>query len=158
MKKILNEFKDFIARGNVLDLAIGIIIGSAFTAIVNSLVSDIINPLLSSIIGGFSFESMNVKVKFPWVTALRNAGHELEYPSFNFGTFISAIITFLVTAIALFFIIKGINAFKKLSEKKKQEEIPAAPTTRICPFCRSEVDITATKCKFCTSDLKPEEP
>lgn len=151
---IFNEFKEFITRGNVLDMAVGIIIGGAFTAIVNSLVNDILNPFINTIFGGFSFDSMNVVVKFPWITAINNyTDLYIDYPVFAFGNFISAIITFLITALALFFLVKGINALRKLADRKKKEEETAAPTTKICPYCRTEINIEATRCPHCTSQL-----
>ena len=151
MKSFFNEFKKFIARGNVMDMAVGIIIGGAFTAIVNSLVNDILNPFINTIFGGFSFDTMNITVKFPWVTLMRDFGNYVEYPVFRFGDFLSSIITFLITAVALFFLIKGINAIRKLAEKKKAED--PAPTTKMCPYCRTEIDIEATRCPHCTSQL-----
>lgn len=138
MKKFFKEFKEFISRGNVLDMAVGIIIGGAFTAIVTSVVKDLLTPLIGFLVpnGGFS--------------RLDGVG-----PGFNFGSFINAIITFLLTAIGLFVIIKTINSIKNISsKKKKEEEKPAAPTTKICPFCRSEINIEATRCPHCTSEIK----
>ena len=169
MKKMFGEFKEFISKGNVLDMAVGIIIGGAFTAIVNSLVQDILNPLINTILGGFSFDSMNLIVKWPWIKGINEAiyatnpstwqevlrkifPNPIDYPVFCFGNFISAIITFFVTALALFILIKSINKAKALTEKKKAEEEAAAPTTKICPFCKSEINIEATKCPHCTSD------
>lgn len=133
MKKILNEFKEFISKGNVIDLAVGMIIGSAFTAIVSSLVSDIFTPILGFLIpdGGFA--------------AFNDIG-----PGFNFGNFINAIITFFITALCLFIVVKTINAFRNI---KKKEEKLAEPTTKICPYCMSEINIKAVKCPCCTSDL-----
>lgn len=137
MKKFFKEFKEFISRGNVLDMAVGIIIGGAFTAIVTSVVKDLLTPLIGFIVpnGGFS--------------RLDGVG-----PGFNFGSFINAIITFLLTAFGLFVIIKTINSIKAGTRKKKNDDTPAAPTTKICPYCMSEVHIDATKCPHCTSDLK----
>ncbi len=157
MKKLFGEFKDFVSRGNVLDMAVGIIIGGAFTAIVNSLVADIINPVINTILLGISFESLNVTVKLPWITLLNTKvpffmNNPIVYPTINFGTFIAAIITFLITALALFIIIKSINKAKDLASKKKAAEEAAAPTTKICPYCKSEINIEATKCPHCTSD------
>ncbi|MBR2696742.1 MAG: large conductance mechanosensitive channel protein MscL [Parasporobacterium sp.] len=141
MKTFMKEFKEFINRGNVMDMAVGIIIGGAFTAIVNSLVDDIINPLIGSIF----------KMDFTSLVANVN-GAEVKY-----GAFIMAIINFILIAIVLFIIIKSIN---KMSKIGKKEEAPAeeAPTTKVCPFCKSEVPIDATKCCHCTSDLPEEEP
>ncbi|MGN0369841.1 MAG: large conductance mechanosensitive channel protein MscL [Butyrivibrio sp.] len=136
MKKILKEFKDFISRGNVLDLAIGMIIGAAFTAIVSSLVGDIFTPIIGFLVpeGGFA--------------ALNGIG-----PGFNFGNFINALITFFITALCLFMVVKAVNGLKSIGKKKKEEE-PAAPTTKICPYCKSEIHIDATKCPHCTSDVE----
>lgn len=136
----MKEFKEFINRGNVMDMAVGIIIGGAFTAIVNSLVDDIINPLIGSIF----------KMDFTNLVANIN-GAEVKY-----GAFIMAIINFLLIAIVLFIIIKSINKMSKLG-KKEEPAAEEAPTTKICPFCKSEVPIDATKCCHCTSDLPEEE-
>lgn len=152
MKKFFKEFKDFISRGNVLDMAVGIIIGGAFTAIVTALVNNILNPLLNTIIGGISFDNMKVAIKLPWIVKLVEEGKMESYPTFNFGAFLSAIITFIVTALALFVIIKAMNTVKSRATKKK-EEAPAAPTTKICPHCMSEIHIDATRCPHCTSEL-----
>lgn len=138
MKKIGKEFKEFISRGNVIDMAVGMIIGAAFTAIVKSLVDDIISPLLSIPLGKVDLTQLVVKV---WNADIR------------YGSFINAIITFLLTAIALFFVVKFINAMRNIG-KKKVEEVPAEPTTKICPFCKSEIPIDATKCAHCTSDVE----
>ena len=158
MKKLIGEFKEFISKGNVLDMAVGIIIGGAFTAIVNSLVGDIINPVINTILGGISFDSLNVTVNFPWIAWLNaNTFLNIIPPTICFGSFISAVITFFITALALFIMIKAINSAKKLTEKKKKEEEAAAPTTKICPFCKSEINIEATKCPHCTSDQPAAE-
>jgi len=165
MKKFFGEFKEFISKGNVLDMAVGIIIGGAFTAIVKGLVDYILSPILSIFTAGMNLESLKVTVYLPWIvdkvdpTAYATvADYEAALveacPTFNFGLFIQAVVTFLITAFALFLIIKGINKARDLAPKKKVEE--AAPTTKVCPFCKSEVDIEATKCKFCTSDLELE--
>ena len=135
MKSFMKEFKEFISRGNVMDMAVGIIIGGAFTAIVNSLVEDIINPLLGC------FVSMDFSAwKIPLVGDA----------SLGVGNFINAIISFLIMAFILFSIIKAMN--KAASIGKKEEE-PAAPTTKMCPYCKSEIAIEATRCPHCTSQL-----
>lgn len=156
-KSLGAEFKEFVSRGNVLDMAVGIIIGSAFTAIVNSLVNDIITPLISIILGGFGMDRWGFYVKFPWVAWLNeefDAG--IAYPYVAIGLFIEAIIQFLITAVALFAVIKLINKIRKGidDKKKKPEEAPAAPTTKICPYCKSEISIEATRCPHCTSMLE----
>lgn len=131
---MIKEFKKFIARGNVLDMAVGIIMGSAFTAIVTSLVNDILTPLIGLIIGGIDFSGLAITV----------GGASIAY-----GAFIQAIINFLLISISVFILIKAINALHK-----KKEEAPAAPTTKECPFCMSTINIKATKCPCCTSDLE----
>ena len=138
MKKFMNEFKEFISRGNVMDMAVGIIIGSAFTAIVTSLVDDIIMPIISLIFGGISFDQWNIVM-----------GSGEEAPILALGTFIAAIINFILIALVIFLLIKAINGLHK-----KPEEKPAAPTTKICPYCKSEISIEATRCPHCTSELK----
>lgn len=136
MKNFLKEFKAFIARGNVMDMAVGIIIGGAFTAIVNSLVADIINPLLGC------FVSMDFSAwKIPLVGEA----------SLGIGNFINAVISFLIMAFILFSIIKAMNKAAELG--KKDEPAPAAPTTKMCPYCKSEINIEATRCPHCTSEL-----
>ena len=137
MKAFVKEFKEFISRGNVMDMAVGVIIGGAFTAIVTSLVNDIMNPLLSLITGGFDFTAMCVVL-----------GEGEGAATLNYGAFIAAVINFLLTALVIFFLIKGIN---KLSKKK--EEAPAAPTTKECPFCKEQIAIEASRCPHCTSEL-----
>lgn len=144
MKKFLEEFRAFIAKGNVLDLAVGVIIGGAFGSVVKGLTDNIIQPLLNCIGGA------NVQGKIQ----LFGTENYLDY-----GAFISAIINFLIMAFVVFLIVKSVN---KLSEtasklgKKKEEEAPAAPTTKVCPYCKSEIAIDATKCPHCTSDLSAE--
>lgn len=140
MKKIAKEFKEFISRGNVIDMAVGMIIGAAFTAIVKSLVDDIFNPLLGLALGRVNLTELKVQ--------LGNSESYLTY-----GNFINAIITFLLTAFALFFVVKFINGMRNIG-KKKVEETPAAPTTKICPYCKSEIPVDATKCAHCTSDVE----
>ena len=140
MKKIANEFKEFISRGNVIDMAAGMIIGAAFTAIIKSLVDDIFNPLLGLVLGKINLTSLKVQ--------LGNTDAYLTY-----GNFINAVITFLLTAFALFFVVKFVNGMRNIGKKKK-EEAPAAPTTKVCPYCKSEIPIDATKCAHCTSDVE----
>lgn len=135
MKSFIKEFKDFISRGNVMDMAVGVIIGGAFTAIVNSLVNDIIMPVLSLLTGGLDFSSLCIVL-----------GQGEEPATLNYGAFIAAIINFLLIAIVIFTIIKAIN---KVSKKKEEP----APTTKECPFCHEKISINATKCPHCTSDI-----
>lgn len=140
MKKFFAEFKEFISKGNVLDLAVGVIIGGAFGGIVTALTDNIIQPLINCIGGaevGGSFEIIKGNAE----TAI------------NYGAFISAIINFLIMALVIFLIVKAVNKAMSIGKKPEPE---AEPTTKVCPFCKSEIDIEATKCPHCTSDI-PEE-
>lgn len=142
MKKFFEEFKKFISRGNVMDMAVGVIIGGAFTAIVNSLVNDIFMPVLSLITGGFDIAGMSVSF-----------GVGDNAATLNYGAFLSAVINFLLIALVIFCIIKAMNTAKD-KMLKKQEEEASAPTTKKCPYCMSEIDIQATRCPHCTSELQ----
>ena len=134
MKKFFDEFREFVSRGNVVDLAVGVIIGGAFQAIVNSLVNDIISPL----VGLFAQKDFSAwKLEF--------LGIALKY-----GSFITAIVNFLIMAFVIFLLVKAIN---KINSINKKEEIQEAPTTKKCPYCMSEIDINATRCPNCTSEL-----
>lgn len=130
---MLNEFKKFIARGNVLDMAVGIIVGSAFTAIVNSLVNDIFTPLMGLLLGGIDFSGLSIKVGEATIA---------------YGSFIQAIINFLLIAFSVFILIKMMN---KIPRKKEEEKVP---TTKKCPYCKSDIAIDAVKCPHCTSDIE----
>ena len=138
MKKFWAEFKTFISRGSVMDMAVGIIIGGGFTAIVNSLVNDLVMPLLSVLTGGYDFTKLSVVL-----------GSGDNAATLNYGLFISAVINFLLIALVIFCLIKGINKMKDKIKKNEEED----PTTKICPFCKSEIDIEATRCPHCTSQL-----
>lgn len=141
MKGFFDEFKKFIMRGNVLDMAVGVIIGGAFTAIVTSLNTDILTPLLG-LLGGTDFSYLTLTL-----------GSGKEAPVLAYGSFITAIINFLVTAFAIFCLVKLINTLSdRLS--KKEEPAPAAPTTKECPYCKSQIAIAATRCPNCTSHLE----
>ena len=136
--KMLKEFKEFVMRGNVMDLAVGVIIGGAFGAIVTSLTDDIISPILG-IFGGMDFSDLAVNVN----------GANIAY-----GKFITAIINFLIMALIIFLLVKGINKLMALGKKKEEE---AEPTTKVCPCCFTEIDIRAIRCPNCTSEI-PETP
>ncbi len=139
MKKFFDEFKTFIARGNVMDMAVGVIIGASFKAIVDSLVADIINPVLG-IFGGMNFSEFKLTLN--------------ESATLNYGNFITAIINFLIMAFVIFCFVKFMNGLAAKFAKKKEEEAPAAPTTKVCPFCKTEIAIDATRCPHCTSVLE----
>ena len=159
MKKILNEFKAFALRGNVIDLAVGVIIGGAFQTIVKSMVDDLIMPFVGLATGGINFtdqfvvlklaEGVAEGTKYASLTAAKEAGATV----FAYGSFVTAVINFIIMAIVIFLFVKGINSLHGLG-KKKEEEAPAAPTTKVCPFCKSEIAIEATRCAHCTSELK----
>ena len=139
MKGFIKEFKEFISRGSVMDMAVGIIIGGAFTAIVNSLVNDIVMPILSLLTGGYDFTKLGITL-----------GDGEDAAVFNYGLFISSVINFILIALVIFCIIKSINKMKDKFDKDKEEEVA---TTKVCPFCKSEIDIEATRCPHCTSQL-----
>lgn len=142
-KGFMAEFKKFIMRGNVMDMAVGVIVGGAFTSIVTSLNADILTPILG-LFGGTDFSYLTVKL-----------GSGENAPVLNYGNFITAVINFLITALVIFFLIKLINGIStRLS--RKEEEKPAAPTTKKCPFCKSEIAIDATRCPHCTSQLEEQ--
>lgn len=133
MKKFLAEFREFAMKGNVLDMAVGIIVGAAFTSIVNSLVDDIISPVIGLLVR-VNFSDLAVSV----------FGVDLKY-----GSFIMAVINFVIVAFALFVLVKALNTARNLGKKQEEE----APTTKECPYCRSEISIDATRCPHCTSIL-----
>lgn len=154
---IVKEFKEFATKGNMLDLAIGVVIGGAFQSIINSLVSDVIMPLISIITGNVDFSDLVL---------------EIGQASIKYGNFITALVNFLIIALSVFLALKAINSFNrkmeaislgqldKLSKKlgKGQKEEPEVePLTKICPFCLSEIKYKATKCPHCTSDLTKVE-
>lgn len=139
MKKFMEEFKTFINRGNVVDMAVGIIIGGAFTTIVNSLVNDIINPLLG-LFGGMNFD------QYVW-----NVTGDV---TIAYGKFITAVINFLIMAFVIFLLVKFMN---RATSFRKKEETPPAPTTKKCPYCHSEISIEARRCPFCTSQLEEKK-
>ena len=137
----LAEFKKFIMRGNVMDMAVGVIVGGAFTAIVTSLNKDILSPIIA-LIGGTDFSFLTVTL-----------GSSDSAPVLAYGNFITAVINFLVTALVIFCLIKIINTVGERFSKK-EEVAPKAPTTKKCPYCMSEIAIEASRCPHCTSHLE----
>ena len=138
MKKFLEEFKAFAMRGNVIDLAVGVIIGGAFKTITDSLVNDVISPVLGLLFKA-DFSSLIFKIN----------GVEVKY-----GAFITAVINFIIMAFVIFCLVKALNKLSTIKFKKKEEEKTQEPTTKICPYCLSEINIKATKCCHCTSDVE----
>ena len=152
-KGFIDEFRQFIMRGNVLDMAVGVIIGGAFQSIVNSLVNDIIMPLITAITGGLDFTNWFISLDGSHYTTLAEA-QEAGAATLNYGVFITAIIQFLIMAFIIFCLVKSMNS---LAERSKKEEEAAAPTTKTCPYCKSEIPIEASKCAHCTSILAPSQ-
>ena len=141
-KGLIEEFKKFIMRGNVMDMAVGVIVGGAFTSIVTSLNQDILTPILG-IFGGTDFSSLQVRL-----------GNGENAPVLCYGNFLTAVINFLITAVVIFVLIKVINGIGDRLVKKEEEPAPAAPAVKICPYCRSEIEALATRCPHCTSMLE----
>ena len=148
-KGFFGEFREFIMRGNVMDLAVAVIIGGAFQAIINSLVNDIIMPLISLATGGIDFTNWFISLDGSSYATLA-AAQEAGASTLNYGVFLTAIINFLLMAVVIFCLVKTMN---KIAEKAKKKE-EAAPTTKICPRCQSEISIKATRCPHCTSELE----
>lgn len=138
MKKFLNEFKAFAMRGNVLDLAVGMIIGSTFNAIVSSLVNDIISP----VIGLFFNTDFSALVL------------QVGDVAIGYGSFLTAVINFLINAFTLFVVVKAVNKLTTLHKKEEAPAAPAAPTEKECPYCCTKISIKATRCPHCTSVLE----
>lgn len=140
VKKLASEFKNFIAKGSVIDLAVGVIIGAAFKSIVDSLVGDVISPIIG-LIADTNFSDL------VW---------QIGGVSIRYGAFLTAVINFLLMAIVLFAIIKAITATRSLGDKLKrgQPETPAAPTEKTCPYCKSNIAVDATRCPYCTSEVE----
>ncbi len=138
---MLKEFKDFAMRGNVVDMAVGIIIGGAFGKIVSSFVNDVLMPPIGMLLGGVDFTDLAVK--------LTEAGPEGDPVLFKYGSFIQSVVDFLIVAFAIFMMIKWINFLKKTEEEK-----PAEPTNKECKYCQMTIPIKATKCGHCTAELK----
>jgi large conductance mechanosensitive channel len=145
---MIKDFKDFIMRGNAVSMAVGIVIGVAFGAIVTSLVNDIIMPPIGLLLGNVDFSNLFIVLREgaaagPYLSL--DAAREAGAVTLNYGVFIITIISFLIIAIVLFFIIRAFNRLKKKEEEK--------PSTKECPFCFSSIDLKATRCPYCTSEL-----
>lgn len=145
---MLKEFKEFIARGNVIDLAVGIIIGAAFGKIVTSLVNDIIMPPVGLALGGVDFNNLFINLSNTPYAKLADA-KAAGAPTINYGIFINTLIEFLIVAFVIFLIVKAINRMRR-----QPEELP--DTVKACPFCLTSIPVQATRCPSCTSELKVE--
>ncbi len=156
---MLKEFKKFISRGNVIDLAVGVIIGGAFQKIVTSFVNDLVMPVIGLVTGGVNFNDQFAIIKMPadvtreMVTSL-DVAKELGVTTLNYGAFVTTVIDFVIMAFVVFLLVKGINTVRDLAEKKEEAPAPAAPTTKKCPYCLSEIPLEAKKCAHCTSDVE----
>jgi large conductance mechanosensitive channel len=142
---MLKEFRDFALKGNVVDLAIAVIIGAAFGAIVSSLVNDVIMPPIGYALGGVNFNDLFISLNgtaYASLAAAKAAGA----PTINYGVFLNTIIDFIIIAFVLFLVVRSINTMKKTPA-------PAAPTTKECPYCYTQIPIPATRCPNCTSEL-----
>lgn len=137
MSSFMKEFKEFAMRGNVMDMAVGVIIGGAFGAIITALVDNIITPIIGAVLGGVDFSGLAITVGKAQI---------------GYGAFIQAVIDFLIVAFCIFCMLKAVN--RAMDLKKKEEEAPAEPTTKECPFCKTEIAIGATRCPNCTSVLE----
>ncbi len=153
---MMKEFKEFVIRGNVVDMAVGIVIGAAFGTIVKSLVADVIMPPIGLLLGRVDFNNLFVVIR----QGAETAGPYATLPeaqaagavTINYGTFINTIIAFLIVAFAIFLLIRQVNRLKR-----KKEAPPAEPTTRDCPFCLTSIPIKATRCPNCTSQLAEKQ-
>ncbi|MBN2047762.1 MAG: large-conductance mechanosensitive channel protein MscL [Anaerolineaceae bacterium] len=153
---MLNEFTEFAVRGNVLDLAIAVVIGGAFNKIIGSFVEDVIMPPIGLLLGGTDFSDLFIILKqgdpmgpYPTLALAKEAGAV----SINYGAFLNTIISFLIVAFVMFMVVKASNRMRKSFAKKAEEPTPAEPTTKECPFCFTEIPIKATRCPNCTSKL-----
>ncbi len=144
---MIKEFKEFAMRGNVLDMAVGIIIGAAFGKIISSLVNDVIMPPIGRLLGNVDFSDLFINLSGQTYDSLK-AAQEAGAATINYGVFINTVLDFVIVAFAIFLLLKQVNRFMK-----KKEEPPPAPTEKECPQCLSKIPIKATRCAFCTSEV-----
>ncbi len=142
---MLKEFKEFVARGNVMDMAVGIIIGAAFGKIVTSFVGDILMPPLGLLLGKVDFSNLFISLSGQHFDSLK-AAREAGAATLNYGIFINTVLDFLIVAFVIFLLIKQLNRLKRA-------EVPAPPATKDCPYCCTAIPVAAKKCGHCTSDL-----
>lgn len=144
---MLKEFKEFALKGNMIDLAVGVIIGGAFNSLVTSLVDNIIMPLISILTGRIDFSNLFLALNGKHYATLKQA-QEAGAATLNYGTFITGLLNFIIMAFVVFLLVKAMNKIRT------RNEVPAAPTTKVCPHCKSEVHIDADRCPHCTSELE----
>ncbi len=143
---MLREFKEFALKGNVVDLAVGLMIGAAFGNIVSSLVNDILMPPIGLLLGNVDFSNLFISLSGTTYASLKEA-QAAGAPTINYGLFINTVINFLLVALALYFVVRAINRFRK-------EPVPIEPNSKECPYCLSTIPINATRCAHCTSELQ----
>ncbi len=141
------EFREFIARGSVFDLAVGIVIGAAFASIVDSFVKDILMPPIGLVTGGVDFSNLFINLSGQEYASLA-AAREAGAPTINYGVFLNNVISFLIVAFAVFLLVQQYNRLRQ-----QQESVPAAPTDQECPYCRFTIPTSASRCAHCTSQL-----
>ncbi|MCR2804212.1 large-conductance mechanosensitive channel protein MscL [Paenibacillus soyae] len=147
--KMLQEFKEFAVKGNVVDLAVGVIIGGAFGKIVTSLVNDVIMPPIGALLGEVNFKDL--KFYLVDISTLSDADKETA-AAIKYGQFINVVLDFMIVAFCIFMLVKVLNSLRRKKEDK--DETPAEPTEKECPYCLSQIPIKATRCKHCTSQLE----
>lgn len=152
MQGFLKEFREFIARGNVVELAVGIIVGVAFNDVVQSLVNDVIMPPIGYILNDVDFTSLFITLSGGDYDSLA-AAQEAGAATINYGMFINTVINFVIVALVVFILVRQVNRLYR-----KEEEAPAAPTTQNCPYCQTAIPIAATRCPNCTSHLEEAVP
>lgn len=157
MGGIVDEFREFALKGNVLDMAVGIILGAAFGTIVNSLVEDVIMPPIGLLMAGVDVTQLHVVIQegsppspYPSLEAARQAGAI----TINYGQFLTSVLSFLIVALALFFIVRAMNRMRR--EAEDPEEADPSPSTKTCPYCASGIPVKARRCPQCTSELEGE--
>ena len=148
LKDTMKEFKEFAVKGNVVDMAVGVIIGGAFGKIVTSLVNDIVMPVVGVLTGGVDFSNLFISLDGNTYSSLAQA-EEASAAVLKYGSFISQVLDFLIISFVIFIVVKKIMVLGK----KKEAPVEEAPTTKICPYCKSEIAIDATRCPHCTSEL-----
>ena len=144
---MMKEFKTFALKGNVLDMAVGIIIGASFGKIVDSLVKDVMMPPLGMLLGKVDFSNLKIAL-----------GNEADAATINYGAFINNVISFIIVAFAVFLLVKAINTVRaKMERAEAKEAAAAAPTEKVCPYCCTKIPVNATRCPHCTSELKSKK-
>ncbi|MCR5547085.1 MAG: large conductance mechanosensitive channel protein MscL [Lachnospiraceae bacterium] len=151
-KKFVDEFKEFITKGNVMDMAVGVIIGGAFQKIITSLVDDVIMPLISALTGGIDFSNWFISLDGKEYATLA-AAQEAGAATLNYGTFITVVINFLLMALVIFCLVKALEKVRTSVKKSEAMDEAETPTEKECPYCKSMIPIGATRCPHCTSEL-----